>query len=588
MNRKAILPLLFLILIFPESCKPGSDRQTTCSITQNELEDKIQGGLLGQILGNLNGLPHEFKYFNEPGHVEDYVPSLPYGARTDDDTDIEWVHICYMQKYDTLLLSPEQIVEAWKKNMNRKVYASSYYARQLMDIGIVPPYTGYRVFNPFAHFNLAGSFLSEAYGLISPGMPQTASTIGSHYTSIQVEGEPLQTTQLITSMIAIAFFTGDIEKIVKNGLDAVDRNSELYKALVNVLVWHEESPDDYARTREKIKNHFYTTGFPEDINDVAYNVSITNTACVIAGLLYGKGDFVNTLQIIFNLGWDADCNAATAGTILGVIKGREWMEGHGWEINNRYYNATRDEMPDDETITSYGNRLVSLAEKTILENGGERQETGGDITYIIPSEPVINILKTGQQEYRIEKIRKDLEVEMNRDLTDDQGGNEQWARAAYYAISLELAGKIKSEYPEEWARAVTALDHYPRLLYAMLYPKYPMGYRIHDLALEAGIDMVEIAPSLTGNVEFILDIDDPEVERIAVYGNFNNYSKFETLFGREGNKWVCRVNLAKGKYNYLFLVTRRDGTQTWLTDPNNPEKGRYIDGYFYSFLEVNE
>ena len=26
------------------------------------LRDKIRGGMLGQILGNLNGIPHEFKY----------------------------------------------------------------------------------------------------------------------------------------------------------------------------------------------------------------------------------------------------------------------------------------------------------------------------------------------------------------------------------------------------------------------------------------------------------------------------------------------------------------------------------------------
>lgn len=45
----------------------------------------IQGGVLGQMLGNLNGLSHEFKYIDEPGDVRDYTPSLPRGAHTDDD-----------------------------------------------------------------------------------------------------------------------------------------------------------------------------------------------------------------------------------------------------------------------------------------------------------------------------------------------------------------------------------------------------------------------------------------------------------------------------------------------------------------------
>ena len=45
-----------------------------------------------------------------------------------------------------------------------------------------------------------------------------------------------------------------------------------------------------------------------------------NTASVIAALLYGQGDPAQTLQTAFNFGWDADCNAATAGTIVGVMK----------------------------------------------------------------------------------------------------------------------------------------------------------------------------------------------------------------------------------------------------------------------------
>ena len=60
------------------------------------LHDKIRGGLLGQMLGNLNGLPHEMQYIAEPGSVAGYVPSLPDGAWTDDDTDFEWVYVIEM------------------------------------------------------------------------------------------------------------------------------------------------------------------------------------------------------------------------------------------------------------------------------------------------------------------------------------------------------------------------------------------------------------------------------------------------------------------------------------------------------------
>src|SRR4051812_21715303 len=80
----------------------------------DELEDRIRGGLIGQILGNLNGLAHEFKYIDEPGKVESYTPSLPKGAWTDDDTDIEWVYLAEMQKTGSCGIKPARMAELWR------------------------------------------------------------------------------------------------------------------------------------------------------------------------------------------------------------------------------------------------------------------------------------------------------------------------------------------------------------------------------------------------------------------------------------------------------------------------------------------
>ena len=101
-----------------------------------------------------------------------------------------------------------------------------------------------------------------------------------------------------------------------------------------------------------------------------------NTGSVIAALLYGGGDFVKTLTAAFNFGWDADCNAATAGTIVGVMKGYRWMLAQGWPIVDRYKNTTRENMPSDETITSFADRLVDLAERVIVEQGGDKDDQG--------------------------------------------------------------------------------------------------------------------------------------------------------------------------------------------------------------------
>ena len=90
-------------------------QNNTIEMPAEDLRDKIRGGLLGQILGNLNGIPHEMDYIHEPGAVEGYIPELLEGARTDDDTGFEWVYIVEMQARNKLFLSSKEIAELWRE-----------------------------------------------------------------------------------------------------------------------------------------------------------------------------------------------------------------------------------------------------------------------------------------------------------------------------------------------------------------------------------------------------------------------------------------------------------------------------------------
>src|SRR6187200_2796721 len=105
-------------------------------IPANVLEDKLRGGMLAQVIGNMNGLPHEFKYINEPGSVERYTPALPSGARTDDDTDIEWVYLREIAASRQDFLPADRVAALWKRHINRKIYCANHYARGLMDLGL--------------------------------------------------------------------------------------------------------------------------------------------------------------------------------------------------------------------------------------------------------------------------------------------------------------------------------------------------------------------------------------------------------------------------------------------------------------------
>jgi 1,4-alpha-glucan branching enzyme len=56
-----------------------------------------------------------------------------------------------------------------------------------------------------------------------------------------------------------------------------------------------------------------------------------------------------------------------------------------------------------------------------------------------------------------------------------------------------------------------------------------------------------------------------DAEAVAIYGSFNNWIQTKNYCAKEGEGWVCRIDLAPGKYTYKFLI---DGVG--LNDPTNP------------------
>lgn len=460
-------------------------KASTVEIPADVLEDKIRGGFLGQLIGDLNGLKHEMKYILEPGNVEQYTPALPDGGWTDDDTDVEWPYVLEMQKTNTLLLPYNQIAEVWKKHINRRIWCSHLYLRQILDLGIDPPLTGRIELNPWADFNLSGQFVSESWGLISPGMPQTAARIGLHYTHVSVEGEAVQSTQMMAAMIATAFLTSDMEKILDAGAAAADPKSVMSEIMTDVRRWYKENPRDWRATRKLTKDKYCKYG-GHDMRD--RNGVWLNGASTIAALQYGDGDWVQTVRHAFNFGWDADNNAATSGTILGVIKGYKALKQQGWDIKDVYRNTSRDDMPGDETITSYSDRLVALARQNIAERGGSKTTVNGQAVYRLATEQpgVVERLPDLKDQYT--KMRSQLAGEIERGIAKG-GAKQDRARAAYLAICLDFAPELRTKYPQQWTEAVRSLSEYPRVLQVMFFDaQFPAGDAIRKKAEAAGLN----------------------------------------------------------------------------------------------------
>jgi len=375
----------------------------TRDVTREELLDRIHGGWVGTMIGGIEGLAHEFKYNDTPRDTLPDFALLPDGAKTDDDNDFEWTHLYFMDKEGVLKIPYERIVTIWKANMNTGLWCANKAARDLMDKGVVPPATGDPARNSFASFNLSGQFCVEAYGMLAPGMPQAAAGLGIHYAHIAVSGEPIQATQYWTTLISLsAFHTGPLEDVITEALQAADPASAQVEVVRDAIKAYHDNPTDWKAARQVIHRKWIV---PKKWNT---NATPPNGGIVILALLYGGGDFYKTLQYAMALGYDADCNAATAGAVVGVRLGFKKIQAlPNFKMRDLYRNFTRPELPKELPVSEQAETMMRLCERVILDGGGAKIEVGGKPGYriVLQTPRVLEPLQAGGRDMRTDTNR---------------------------------------------------------------------------------------------------------------------------------------------------------------------------------------
>ena len=137
----------------------------------------------------------------------------------------------------------------------------------------------------------------------------------------------------IAAMIATAAVTNDIEKIISSGLAQIPHTSRLYDDIMSVV-------DDYNSSLPQ-KDCFDKIHKKYDEYSVhGWCHTNSNAMIVAASLLYGNGDFGNSICMAVETGFDTDCNGATVGSILGMANGISSIDDV-WKkpINNKLHTS---------------------------------------------------------------------------------------------------------------------------------------------------------------------------------------------------------------------------------------------------------
>jgi len=379
------------------------------TITISQLEDKMRGMCLGQIIGNMAGRPTEGVYKTNPNpdpcvpwvirHPNSTDPNEPNYWDADDDTDIEYIamHILETDGFDC---NSQQIAEQWLRHSTAwGIYIANLQAWYLMGDGLLPPQTGSRTYNEH-WYAIDSQITTETLGAVSPGLPQQAADMAGKFARITNEGFPVHSAQLYAVMYANAFFEPNVVKLVTNGLEAIPQTSRTHQVAGDVLNWYLDDVNDgepnWRDTRKKLCDKYY--GANSFGRYYLWVESTVNTGATILAILYGDGDFKDTVQTGVLSGWDNDCNPATAGGLIGIIEGFSGLPADLVDPNictDIYQNKYRPYLPDPnlyrpqyETITSIAERLRNLAVQNILENDGWADACDANI-YHIPLPAVV-------------------------------------------------------------------------------------------------------------------------------------------------------------------------------------------------------
>jgi hypothetical protein len=365
-------------------CKSGvsgiPDYGETITVSKEVLQDKIKGGWAGQTIGCTYGGPTEFKY--KGGIIHDSAPLVWYddyayetfiedpGLYDDVYMDITFAEVMARIGID----APADSFALAFANADYKLWHANQAARYNILNGIMPPQSGHWRNNPHADdidFQIEADFI----GAICPGMPNTSSEFCDKIGHIMNYGDGYYGGVYLSAMYALAFVMNDIPLIVSEALKTIPVGTKYRTVIEDVIAFYRRNPNDWKYCWFEIeKKHGFEKGCPEGVFN-GFNIDAAlNSAYVVIGLLYGKGDFEKTMDIATRCGQDSDCNPASAAGILGVIFGYKAIPDK-WkpamekveELNFPYTNTSLKTMYELNMKLLYD--VVRKESGTVLSDG---------------------------------------------------------------------------------------------------------------------------------------------------------------------------------------------------------------------------
>ncbi|WP_225835704.1 ADP-ribosylglycohydrolase family protein [Streptomyces sp. NK08204] len=342
-----------------------------------DLADRIHGGWLGRIAGNMLGKPVEqgevwtreridrylrraealplTDYLPEPATPGDRAVLRPewrqcvrgriHGSCRDDDVDYAILGLDLLEIHG-FGFSTEQVSGLW---LLRLPYLQTFTAERAayrnLTNGLKPPLTA-TYDNPYQEW-IGALIRADVHGWTRPGDPAGAAGQARRDAVLSHTGNGVYGAMWAAALISAAFTAETVRDALESALGVIPASSRLARTLRRVMTLH-ESGLPWEETLATVSAETAGLGWIH---------TVPNAAVLTAGLLYGDDDFTRTLALTVRGGLDTDSNGATAGSVAGVRVGAAAVPAQ-W----------RDPLEDTVRSAVFGFdgvRISALAERTL-------------------------------------------------------------------------------------------------------------------------------------------------------------------------------------------------------------------------------
>lgn len=321
----------------------------TNNLVESKLIDKINGAWLGRIAGCLLGQPIETwekdriegllkdtnnylpKYYissivsdrirekydiSDNGEVYgsshiNWINNINHGP-VDDDLNWTILNLKLVEKYGRNFTSKD-VLENWLANIPiYHIYTGARIAYKNYINGISPPKSA-EYFNTYKEC-IGAQIRGDLFGYINPGRPEIASQYAWRDASTSHIKNGIYSEMFVASILAAAAISNDIEEIIQIGLSQIPKKCRLSEMINMVLEWKKRGLT-YKNVISNIHNLYSEDYFYHWLH------SFPNIMIVCMSIIYGELDFERSVGLAVISAFDTDCNAATVGSIVGMLLG---------------------------------------------------------------------------------------------------------------------------------------------------------------------------------------------------------------------------------------------------------------------------